>query len=159
MRLTNTTVGPAKAMVPVEVFSSVKAIFGTWAFYKAKIAEINIPDSITTISDSAFGSAEIASFKMPSNVDKVPEFMFENSTLAEIDLTNVKAIDKKAFFYTEIISVTIPDSVTSIGPCAFACSNFQSVEIPENDDSCNGPPHNSNRQIRRQGLCYHYRQG
>lgn len=114
----------------IRLSSQLQSI-GQYAFYEANIAEINIPDSVTTISDKAFCSAKIASFKMPPNVDKVPKSMFENSTLAEIDLANVTAIEEYAFSGTKITSVTIPDSVTDIGQNAFSRSQLKSVEIPE----------------------------
>ncbi len=50
---------------------------------------------------------------------------------AMIDGLPVVAIGKDAFSFTEVSSVTIPDSVTSIGYEAFGtCTNLSSVTLP-----------------------------
>ena len=111
----------------IRLSSQLQSI-GQYAFYEANIAEINIPDSVTTISDSAFCSAKIASFKMPPNVDKVPKSMFKNSTLAEIDLANVTAIEEYAFSgCTALKKLAIPNTIESIGYRAFYNVNPEGV--------------------------------
>ena len=52
---------------------------------------------------------------------------------AEIDGKSVTSIGYDAFKYSRLASITIPDSVTSIGSYAFYfCTNLRSVTIPDN---------------------------
>ena len=59
------------------------------------------------------------------------------STVTSVTIPNtVSSIGGTAFAYTGLISVTIPNSVTSIGGGAFAdCSNLTTVSIPGNSTS------------------------
>ncbi len=60
------------------------------------------------------------------------EMFKENYDIEEVVIMDgITAIGDSAFECCELSSVSIPDSVTSIGKCAFAhCSGLQSVDIP-----------------------------
>ena len=74
--------------------------------------DVNIPDNVTSIADSAFeGCSELTSATIQDSVTSIGANAFA-------DCTN-------------LTSVTIPNSVTSIGAGAFAdCTNLTSVTIP-----------------------------
>jgi len=70
-----------------------------------------IPDSVTSIGDSAFLYSSLNSVTIPNSVTSIGDFAFTSST--------------------SLTSITIPDSVTSIGNQAFrACISLPSVTIP-----------------------------
>ncbi len=73
--------------------------------------DIVIPDSVTSISRSAFESSTITSVKFPETIKDIEEFAFS--------------------FCSELTSVTIPEGVSDIRYAAFAyCDNLTSAIIP-----------------------------
>ena len=92
-------------------FTGVTSIV-TNAFRLSKIVSITIPDSVTSIGDSAFNRC----------------FSLTSVTIPD----SVTSIEGNAFSYCSgLTSVTIPDSVTSIELCAFErCSSLTSITIP-----------------------------
>ncbi len=77
------------------------------------LTSVTIPDSVTSIGDSAFDSCTgLTSITIPDNVTSIGE---------------------KAFYYcTGLTSITIPEGVTNIGNAAFSgCTGLTSITIPE----------------------------
>jgi hypothetical protein len=118
---------------------------------------IYLPDSITTIGNSAFVSCpNLESFTLPSSVTALGERAFAGSTIGEFifargnQITSLPAdmfsqatltsfvipsqitsIGSNAFYRTRgIANLVIPAQVTSIGSGAFRDSDLQSVTIP-----------------------------
>lgn len=79
-------------------------------YFKGDATEYIMPDTVTTIAESAF----------------------YNSSLISIELSdNLKTIPKNCFSGSDLEHVVIPSGVTEIGNGAFSsCSNLQSVFIP-----------------------------
>ena len=92
---------------------------GTLKKYKGSSSVVVIPDSVTSIGDSAFSCCKgLTSVTIPDSVT---------------------SIGGDAFFYcTGLTSVTIPDSVTKIGGGAFYnCSKLQDIYITDIAAWCN----------------------
>ncbi len=110
----------------VTIPNSVISI-GDYAFYECiSLTSVTIPDSVTNIGDSAFRGCPIEYANIPTKfISSIPL-----SKLEEIVITSGDAIESNAFYEctTTLISVTIGNSVTSIGSDAFyGCDSLTSV--------------------------------
>jgi hypothetical protein len=77
-----------------------------------------IPNSVTSIADSAFNNCNLTSVTIPDTVTNIGSYSFEDGSLR---------------------SVTIPASVTTIGVYAFvACTNLHQAFFQGNAPSVNG---------------------
>ena len=99
-----------------------------------------IPDSVTTIGDGAFGGCvRLTSITIPDSVTSIGDSAFWRcSSLTSVAIPDsVTAIGDSAFGEcSNLTSVTIPDSVTSIGARAFyGCASLTSITIPKNVSS------------------------
>ncbi len=96
------------------------------------ITDLVIPDSITSISNSAFnGCSSLTSITMPNSVTSIGNAAFAGcSGLTSITIPNsVTSIGTSAFAVCSgLTSITIPNSVVSIGDSAFwFCSSLSSL--------------------------------
>ncbi len=100
-----------------------------FSFQYCKLKSIYIPSSITYIGKDVMYDCEIEQATIPaiacSNV--------KSHKLQEVVITSGEYIAENAFAdCTALTSVTLPDSVTSIGDSAFrVCKNLTSIELPE----------------------------
>ncbi len=102
----------------------------------ATLANVNIPNSITSIGDNAFyGCSSLASIDIPEGVTSIGDYAFYGcSGLAGISIPfDITSIGNYVFYgCSGLASIDIPDSVSSIGEYAFyGCSGLVSVDIPE----------------------------
>lgn len=128
-------------VIPPEL--GVTAI-GKGAFYDKPVTSVVIPDTVTTIGDSAFESCDkLTSIDIPASVTRIGDCCFFYATqLASVTLhEGLKEIGWIAFAYcSKLEDVTIPDGVTKIGSNAFAYTAIRSIRIPESvvfDDTGN----------------------
>jgi len=85
---------------------------GTVLLAACASGDFTIPDTVTSIGDSAFGGCTgLTSITIPDSVTSIGDYAFSGCT--------------------GLTSVTIPDSVTSIGDLAFLnCTGLRSITIP-----------------------------
>ena len=104
--------------------------------YRAKETNYKIPNSVTTIGDSAFALCEfLININIPNNVTTIGDSAFWDCIyLTIINIPNsVTMIGKCAFMGCDsITSINIPNSVTTIGTHAFSsCKFLTSINIPK----------------------------
>ena len=112
-----------------------------WEEYADQIQKIVIGEGITYIGESTFsGCQKVTDISMADDVTEIASYAFggmPNSTDGlpiTVKLSqSLEKIDDEAFTYSNIVSLTLPDSVKEIGAMAFRrCGLLSSVTIGEN---------------------------
>ncbi len=130
----------------IHIPNSVKTI-GTNAFGKnAELKEVVIPATVTSIQQNPFtGCSALTSIIVESGNSTYDSrdncnAIIETATNTLIAACNtsvipngIESIGAFAFYYTSITSLDLPETVKSIGYCAFSyCSNLESIHICKN---------------------------
>ena len=120
--------------VTFEKGSQLKTIEGL-AFQWSGLTQIAIPNKVTDIGIGVFQCCyNLSDVKLGTGLSKIPTGTFYSCTaLTKIQIpNNIKAIDYGAFESSGLIEVTIPDSVTELGECAFLfCDKLEKAWIGE----------------------------
>ena len=152
---TNTLIaGCYKTAIP----DDIKAI-GFWAFQgQSKLTSISIPYGVTTINELAFYGTGLSSISLPNSVSEIGYKAFESTPWYDNQPDGLIYVGKVAYKYkgtmpentsitikegtlgiagwafnnfNNLVSVTLPNSVTNIGNYAFYRCGFSSITIPQ----------------------------
>ena len=95
------------------------------------INSIVIPNSVTSIEESAFAYNELESVTIPKSVTAIEDYTFNGNNLESVNIPDsVTSIGEYAFAHNSLIDVVIPDNVTTIGKEAFYdCKSLETVRI------------------------------
>ena len=118
---------------PLMGFKDIPAFFLSGG---SKITKIEIPDSVTSISDEAFYNCGLLSITIPNSVTSIGCRAFSrcHGLTSVVIPDSVKSIDSYAFEYcSKLTTVVIGNNVMSIGDLAFHyCWNLINVTIGNN---------------------------
>ena len=92
---------------------------------------LTIPDDVKTIGEQAFEDVCIKEVILPAGLESIEDEAFKNSTLAKIDLTNVKFLGNKVFEFSELGEIIYSKYLTYIPERCFRGSNLAEFEIPK----------------------------
>ena len=130
----------------LKFFTGLSTI-GDMAFWNCSgLAAISFPESITSIGARSFVSCKsLTSIVIADSVVSIGESAFGNcENLSSLVIPNsVKTIYNSAFWGCAFTTLSIPASVTYIGPDAFSCSGLTSIMVDKDNtvydsrDNCN----------------------
>ena len=121
----------------------------------AKKSGVSIPNTVTTIEESAFYFSRVVSVSIPNTVISIGRRAFLHNYLKSIDIPiGITSLEISVFSENELESVTIPSGVTSIGNSAFLNNQLTSVTIPSSVKSIDSKAFNNNQLPDNQAFIY-----
>ena len=125
----------ADVTIPSRYQGKPVTTIGHAAFFNSAVTSVTIPDSVTSISDEAFGfCSQLTNISIPNSVTYIGFSAFSSCTsLKSITLPSSLSFISGALFLgcSQLTTIHIPVSVTSIGNNAFAdCPSLMTVTYP-----------------------------
>lgn len=130
-RISHTCFGWNRAISKVVLPKKLLSI-GKNAFYQSTIKGVEIPDSCSTINDSAFSYSNIEYIKFGKKMKKIEHQAFEGCyALKKIDWPDlVTEVPIKCFFACKNLSnVNFNSNITYVGAYAFADTNIKVLDF------------------------------
>lgn len=128
------------ALITINIPEYITSIEADVFWGCTSLSSISIPEKVTCIGNYAFSNCtNLTSISIPENVTRIGKYAFSNcvSISSPIVLPNkVQSIEEWTFDNCGMPSITIPYGVTFIGEYALAfCRNLTSLTIPESVNS------------------------
>ncbi len=132
-------------LIAVQIPDSVTEIKRSAFYHCYNLTSLTIPDSVTYIGENAFTNcSSLTKVNYTGTIDRwamsgigrdfncAYKLYINDVEVTEVNLTTATEISAYAFYKcSSLTSITIPDSVTSIGDDAFYnCSSLTSITIP-----------------------------
>ena len=92
---------------------------------------LTIPDDVKAIGEQAFEGVGVKEVILPEGLESIEDEAFRKSTLAKIDLTNVKSLGNRVFEFSELKDVTYSKYLTYIPERCFRGTELIEFEIPK----------------------------
>ena len=124
-----------QTIVSVKLPESVKRINHDAFNGCTALTHVELPDGIISIQDGAFSGCEsLSRIVIPEGISRIEDHVFRGcKSLASIDLSSdIDYIGKSAFAgCISMTSFSIPESVTAIGNLAFSGSGLETLTVPD----------------------------
>lgn len=146
--------------LPTKAFGKAVTSIYSHAFEDSEITSVIIPEGYTSIGNSAFyGCSNITEIVLPSTITSLGNMVFNSCTSLEtVDLSkavslttipyasfqndkalksftipeNIDTIENNAFSKSGLVSISIPNTVTTLGANVFmGCADLASVTLPK----------------------------
>lgn len=122
----------------IENFPAQLAVLGNHALPRlTEQTELVLPQSLKSIGKECFQGLNVEAFELPDGITKIQEGTFSESLIRTITIPEtVTTIGEQAFLdCTNLEKIDIPDTVTEIGKQAFSgCTNLTEVKLPDNPE-------------------------
>lgn len=121
----------------VEFPETLKTI-GDTAFQNAPLTEVSLPDSVTSVGNGAFTNTEkatthIEKVKLSKGMTAIPASMFTNQKIKNVEIPEgIKTIGSRAFAGNRVETLKISGTVEKIDDYAFWNNQMKELEIPGN---------------------------
>jgi len=106
---------------------------GEYSFYNSKVSSLTLGKGIKEISGNAFAlTSNLKEITIPNSVLTISNSAFNISTLNVITFeenSNLMSIGQDAFSYTNVSLIDLPNSVVLIGTSAFNGSSLSTISI------------------------------
>lgn len=92
--------------------------------------DIALPNSVTTLSDYSFYSANMKNFDVGTGVTSIPQYCFGHTgKLTTFNFRNVTAIGDNAFNSSNIQTINLPNSLTTLGVGCFQFAKATEITL------------------------------
>lgn len=121
-----------ESLSEVDIPNHLVAI-GDSAFFKTKLVKFHFPDSLKEIGKFAFGWTDIAELYIPDRDIFIKDYAFEYTKITELTIPKTPQIGRHVFEGCwDLVSVRLPENWTSIPAGLFYfCHSLPSIDIPD----------------------------